>query len=81
MSATNKAGYTAIQSWTVGQELKCKTARKFENILDGQTYRWTDGPQGVELRVACPRLKTAKLNALIKKMEISRLGFEMGEFR
>ena len=42
MIKKNKAGCTAIQSRTVGQEPKCKTARKFRNMSDGPT----DGPTG-----------------------------------
>ena len=45
----HKAGYTAIQSRTVGQEQKCRNCLRFRNVTDGRT----DGPtrQGVESRV------------------------------
>ena len=49
----NKAGYTAGQSRTVGQEQKCKTHLQFRNVMDGLTDGPTDRPtrQGVESRV------------------------------
>ena len=34
----NKAGYTAIQLWTPGQEQYCKNRSEFKNV----TYRPTD---------------------------------------
>ena len=37
MSKTNKAGYTAIQSRTVGQEQYRKNRSKFRNATDGRT--------------------------------------------
>ena len=51
------AGYTAIQSRTVGQEQYCKIRSAFINVTDGRTDgptgRQTDRPtrQGVESRV------------------------------
>ena len=50
----NKAGYTAIQSRTVGQEQWCENRSQFKNVTDGQTDRPTDTAR---CRVACPRLK------------------------
>ena len=53
----NKAGYTAIQSRTVGQEQLFENRSEFKNVTDrrtdGPTYRPTDRPtrQGVESRV------------------------------
>ncbi|MEE3022441.1 MAG: hypothetical protein VX367_07555 [SAR324 cluster bacterium] len=49
----NKAGYTAIQSRTVGQEQLCKNRSEFRNVTDGPTDGPTDRPtrQGVESRV------------------------------
>ena len=46
----NKAGYTAIQSRTVGQEQYSKNRSEFRNVTDGRTDRRTDRPtrQGVE---------------------------------
>ena len=46
----NKAGYTAIQSRTVGQEQQCENRKQFRNVTDRQTERPTD-MQGVESRV------------------------------
>ena len=54
MSLNNKAGYTAIQSRTVGQEQLCENRSEFKNVTDGPTYRPTDTAR---CRVACPRLK------------------------
>ena len=56
-SKMNKAGYTAIQSRTVGQEQQCKNHSEFRNVTDRQTDGPTDLPtyrptrQGVESRV------------------------------
>ena len=49
----NKAGYTAIQSRTVGQEQQCKKLLGIQKC-DGPTDRPTDTAR---CRVACPRLK------------------------
>ena len=38
----NKAGYTAIQSRTVGQEQCCENRSEFKNVTEGPTYRPTD---------------------------------------
>ena len=49
----NKAGYTAIQSRTDGQEQLCENRSQFKNVTDGRTDGPTDGTtqQGVESRV------------------------------
>ena len=46
----NKAGYTAIQSRTVGQEQHCEKSSEFRNLTDGPT-------DTVRSRVAYPPLK------------------------
>ena len=53
LSYDNKAGYTAIQLRTVGQEQLCVNQSQFRNISDGRTDGQTDRPtrQGVESRV------------------------------
>ena len=54
-SNMNKAGYTAIQSRTVGREQYCINRSQFINISDGGT----DGPPDTaRWRVACPWLKS-----------------------
>ena len=40
----NKAGYTAIQSRTVGQEQQCKNCLQLKNVMEGLTDELTDGP-------------------------------------
>ena len=52
-SKGNKAGYTAGQSRTVGQEQKSENRPEFNNVTDGRTDGPTDRPtrQGVESRV------------------------------
>ena len=58
----NKAGYTAIQSRTVGQEQYRKNRSEFRNVTDGPTDLPTDLPTNTAMcRVACPRLKTNHL--------------------
>ena len=52
MDIWNKAGYTAIQSRTVGQELYCESCSKFKNVMDAPTYRPTDRHGKVESRVS-----------------------------
>ena len=51
---SNKTGYTAIQSRTVGQEQYCANQSEFRNVTDGQTDGRTDTAR---FRVMCPRLK------------------------
>ena len=51
----NKAGYTAIQSRTVGQEQRCENRSQFRNVTVGRTDGRTDKAR---CRVACPRLRT-----------------------
>ena len=39
LSYKNKAGYTAIQSQTVGQEQKCENRSELKNVTDFPTNR------------------------------------------
>ena len=64
----NKAGYTAIQSRTVGQELLCENRSEFNNVMDGPTDLPTDLPTDTaRCRVACPRLKRKSREQMYKK--------------
>ena len=49
----NKAGYTAEQLQTVGQEWKYKNHSQFKNVTYRRTDGWTDMAR---CRVMCPRL-------------------------
>ena len=54
----NKAGYTAIQSRTVGQEQQCENRSEFKNVTDRRTDLPTNLPTDTaRCRVACPPLK------------------------
>ena len=75
----NKAGYTAIQSRTVGQEPLCENRLQLKNVTDGPT----DGPTDTaRCKVACPRLeneigKQTKTLPLVKALGSARPGVDL----